>query len=160
MWGRMSAKYALANLPVYLIEYRLGGTSHQDDELSASMKKQAAADQLRDLGVAFDRDDLDRHFQLRNPKHFQFEDADIDWCEDWLLRLLAANASNPCYPEPEFSRAAAERWWRLGWLATRRGVSPLRFLRPRRLRGALPGVVLGLARATAQRAAARLRARS
>jgi glycosyltransferase involved in cell wall biosynthesis len=157
MWGRMSAKYALANLPVYLIEYRLGGTSHQDDDLSASMKKQAAADQLRDLGVAFDRDDLERHYQLRNPKHFRFDDADIDWCEDWLLRLLAANVSNPCYPEPEFSRAAAERWARLGWLAARHGVSPLRFLRPQRLRGPLPGVVRGFARATAQRLTARLR---
>jgi len=158
MWGRMSAKYALANLPRYLIEYRLGGTSHQDDDLSAAMKKQAAADQLRDLGVAFDDDDLDRHHQLRNPKNFRFDGADVDWCEDWLLRLLAANQANPCYPEPEFGRAAAERWFRLGWLAVRRGVSPpQRFLRQATLRARLPGVALAFASQTGQRIAARLK---
>lgn len=138
MWSRMSAKYPLANLPDYLVRYRLGGTSHQDGALAARMKKRAAADQLRDLGVAFDGDDLDRHYRLRNPKNFRFSREEVEWYEDWLHRLIDANRVNRCYPEPEFRLAAAERWWRLSLVALRSGLSPGRFARSSVLGPALP----------------------
>lgn len=138
MWSRMSAKYPLANLPEYLIRYRLGGTSHQDGALAARMKKRAVADQLRDLGIDFDAEDLDRHHRLRNPKNFRFGREDVDWCEDWLSRLIDANRINRCYPEPEFSHAAAERWWRVALVALRSGLSPRRFARSAVLGRALP----------------------
>ena len=148
LWSRMSAKYPLANLPRFLIRYRLGGSSHQDEELAARMKKRTAADQLRDLGVAFDEDDLERHYQLRNPKKFLLLGDYVAWSADWLDRLLAANRASRCYPEPEFTLAAAERWWRLGLVAAASGLSLAPFYRHADLGGRLPAVlrdVVGLA---------------
>ena len=158
MWGRMSAKYPLANLPEYLIEYRLGGSSHEDDDLSAAMKKMAAADLLRDLGVDFDDGDLERHYHLRNPKNHDFDAADVDWCEEWLMRLLTLNRERPSYPEPEFSRAASERWWKVARQAVGHGVSPGRFLRNGTLLRHTPGVAIGFARGTLQRLSPRANA--
>ncbi len=157
MWSRMSGKYPLANLPEFMIQYRLGGTSHQDSELSAAMKKLAATDQLRDLGVSFDDRDIDRHYLLRNPKNHEFEADYPEWCAEWLLRLIEANRVNPCYPEPEFSRAAAERWWRLGLVCASRNAPLAPFLRRGALRRHLPGVLSSVARLGAQRLTTQLR---
>ena len=156
LWARMSAKHALANLPEFLIRYRLGGTSHESPILAARMKKRIAADLLRDLGVHFDAYDLDRHHRLRNPRGFSPDAAFVDWCEDWLGRLIDANAGLRVYPEPEFSEAAAERWWRLAGTAVRHGTSPLRFLRSHRFRRSGRAAALRLARLAAHAASAQL----
>ena len=154
LWNRVSVKYALANLPRFLVRYRLGGTSHQDDELATRLKKQATADQLRDLALDFDDEDLDRHHRLRNPKNFRFDREYADWCEDWLMRLLAANEKARLYPEPEFRRAAAERWWRLA-LVARSSVPVARFSRQRTFRRELAGVLGGVVRLNGRRVASR-----
>jgi glycosyltransferase involved in cell wall biosynthesis len=156
MWSRMSVKYPLANLPRFLIQYRLGGFSHNDKQLAATMKKRAAADQLRYLGVDFDSSDLDRHYMLRNPKNFRFSREDLEWSEDWLLRLLAANRANRCYPEPQFSQAAAERWWRVALVTLRARRSLRPFLQRSALRSGLPGVLAGLGRTGWQQVTSRV----
>lgn len=145
LWSRMSAKYPLANLPEFLIRYRLGGTSHQDAALAALMKKRTAADQLRDLGLAFDEADLDRHHRLRNPKNFRPDREFVAWSGGWLARLMAANRANPCYPEPEFTEAAAERWFRLGLVAVGAGLPPTPFFRHPELGRRMPAVLRELA---------------
>ncbi len=123
LWARISGKHALANIPEFLIRYRLGGDSHQSDALSERLKTRIAEDQLRALGIDATPDDVRGHHQLRNLAGFAPDDAFIEWCEAWLLRLIAANATSRCYPEPEFSQAAAGRWFRLGLAA-----GPARFL--------------------------------
>jgi len=117
LWARISAKHALANIPEFLIRYRLGGDSHQSDVLSEQLKTRIAGDQLRDLGIDATPDDVRGHHQLRNLVGFDPADAFIDWCEAWLRRLIEANVKNARYPEPEFSQAAAGRWFRLGLAA-------------------------------------------
>jgi glycosyltransferase involved in cell wall biosynthesis len=158
LWSRMSAKYPLANLPEFLTRYCLGGESHRDGALAAALKKRTAEDQLRDLGVAHDATDLDRHHALRNPKGLLPDAAFVAWCDTWLARLLAANRANPCYPEPEFTEAAAERWWRVA-LAARGGDVPLRrFARHATFGPLLPALVGRLATSGARALAAALRA--
>ncbi len=159
MWSRMSVKYPLANLPRFLIQYRLGGMSHLDAALAADMKKRAIGGQLHDLGVDFDDDDLDRHYMLRNPKNFRFTREDLDWSEQWLLRLIEANRVNRCYPEPEFSHAAAERWWRVALVALRARQSTAPFRQPSALRRGLPGVLAGVGRLSWRRVTTQLQSR-
>jgi len=145
LWSRMSAKYPLANLPEFLIRYRLGGGSHADPALAARLKKQIAREQLHELGVAFDAEDLDRHFTLRNLRGHRPQADFVDWCDGWLMRLLAANRASGCYPEPEFTAAAGERWWRLAVAAMRAGTPPGRFVRHRTLGPTLPALLGGFA---------------
>ena len=110
LWARLSARHPLANLPRYLVRYRAGGVSHRGgDAPRRAMRRIIAQDLLADLGVAFSEDDVDAHVQLRNLAGFRPDRAYLAWCEDWLARLLAANARSRSYPEPEFTRAAAER---------------------------------------------------
>jgi len=143
LWSRVSSKYPLANLPRYLIQYRLGGDSHQDDALAVDLKKQVAGAQLHYLGVDYHESDLQGHHQLRNLNRFKPDAAYIDWCEEWLLKLIATNAKNHCYPEPEFTVAAAERWYRLG-LAAGPVALATRFFSSPTLRRTLPALVTSL----------------
>jgi glycosyltransferase involved in cell wall biosynthesis len=155
LWSRVSSKYLLANLPRYLIQYRLGGDSHQDDSLAVRLKTQVARAQLQSLGVDPHESDLMGHHQLRNLNRFKPDAAFIDWSEEWLLKLIATNAKNRCYPEPEFTVAAAERWYRLG-LAAGPVAFASRFFASPTLRRTLPDLSKGLAAVGANLATAKL----
>jgi glycosyltransferase involved in cell wall biosynthesis len=109
LWARVSAQHALANLPRFLVRYREGGVSHRSDAPRAAMRRIIAEDLLSQLGVEADAADLDGHVRLRNLKGFRADASFLRWCDDWLARLLDANARTGTYPEPEFRRAAAER---------------------------------------------------
>jgi glycosyltransferase involved in cell wall biosynthesis len=112
VWTRIALDHPCANLPLPLISYRIHGgaitKSRRDDVREA--KGRVTAHQLERLGVAFEQRDLDLHFELRKLRGF-VPDADyLEWAGEWLPRLRAANARRGIYPEPEFSRAVAERW--------------------------------------------------
>jgi hypothetical protein len=126
LWARISARHALANLPRFLVRYREGGISHRSDAPRVAMRRMIAEDLLAELGVAWDDEDLDGHVRLRNLKGFAPDAAFVRWSEDWLARLLAANARARCYPEPEFTRAAAERALLVQLRARHAGVSARR----------------------------------
>ena len=138
LWARISRKYALVNLPEFLICYRTGGMSHESDELTREMKTRIARDQLHDLGVAFDQRDLDWHYGLRSMAGLRPSREFVEWAEDWLERMIRANAQSRCYPEPEFSQAAAERWFWLGFAALAAGRDPRPFLANPRFRRLAP----------------------
>ncbi len=140
LWARMSKKYDLANLPEFLIRYRLGGDSHQSETLSRSLKIKVARDQLHDLGIEASEEELEGHHRLRNLSGFTPTVEFIDWSQAWLLRLIENNARNRCHPEPEFSQAAAERWYRL-LLAAGPRFWPGRFLAIAPFRQALPTIL-------------------
>jgi hypothetical protein len=110
LWGRVSAHHPLANLPEVLMRYRSGGTSHADDAPQRRMRELIAHDRLEELPLDFDERDVANHVTLRNLAGFEPDAEFLAWADDWLARLLAANARCGQYPEPEFSRAAAERW--------------------------------------------------
>lgn len=138
LWARMSRKYPLVNLPEFLICYRTGGMSRESDEVARAMKTMIARDQLHDLCVDFDQRDLDWHYGLRNMGSLGLSPEFVDWAEDWLERLLGANARSRCYPEPEFTQAAAEQWFLLGFAALAAGRDPRRFYKNARFRRRAP----------------------
>lgn len=124
LWARISRKHELANLPRFLIRYRAGGVSHRDDALRFEVRRRIVSDMLQELEVSFDERDVEGHVRLRNLSGCRPDRAFLEWSEDWLERLVGANARVRCFPEPEFSRAAAERWLLLRLRALRAGHPP------------------------------------
>lgn len=143
LWSRISDKYPLANLPEFLVRYRAGGTSQQPDAPRRAMRRVLARDMLAAFGVEFDERDVERHVALRNLSDFRPTREYLEWAEDWLECLVGSNARNRWYPEPEFGRAAAERWLLLQLRALGAGLRPagMRRIPPRAsaLAGAAPG---------------------
>jgi len=130
LWGRISERHRLANIPRFLTRYRSGGESRRDDALAFRLKMMAARGQLTTLGVRFDDEDLARHVRLRNVSRLKPDAEFIDWCEDWLARLLERNLRTRSYPEPHLTLAATERWLLVATRAlAARTVPPRRILR-------------------------------
>lgn len=146
LWARVSAKYGLANLPEFLVRYRSGGTSHQDESPLQPMRELVALDQLSELPISFDERDVTNHVVLRNLATFAPDEGFLTWAAAWLSRLISANRECGSFPEPEFSRAAAERWLLLQYRAVATRTRP-------RLRGAARGlaVIAGGLRGYSQR---------
>jgi hypothetical protein len=90
------------------------------------MKMMAARGQLTTFGVRFDDEDLARHVKLRNVSGLVPDTEFVDWCEDWLVRLLEQNARTRSYPEPHLTLAATERWLLVAMRALARRTVPLR----------------------------------
>jgi hypothetical protein len=135
LWARVSETHALANLPRFLTRYRSGGESRRDEALAFRMKMMAARTQLESLGVSFDDADLERHVRLRNVVEFAPDAQYLEWLDDWLARIRAANARHPIYPEPELTFAAAERWLLVALRALRSGRAAIERIRRSPLRG-------------------------
>ena len=115
LWQRMAARYAVANLPEVLTTHREHEASitERSPDLMRRMKMQLAGEQLQALGVAFSREDLERHFALSRPRLVSPDRHFLDWAESWLVRLRAANRERRLYPEPAFGHALGEYWWKL-----------------------------------------------
>ena len=114
----------MPDLPRFLIRYRAGGVSHRSDALRFEMRRRIVSDMLQELEVPFDERDVEGHVRLRNLSGCRPDRAFLEWSEDWLDRLVRANARMKCFPEPEFTRAAAERWLLLRLRALRAGHPP------------------------------------
>jgi glycosyltransferase involved in cell wall biosynthesis len=156
MWARMSVEHEFANIPEFLTRYRTGGESRTDPPLSRRLKTVVIQDQMELLGVEFTQRDVERHFELRNPSGLRPDAEFLDWCKDWLARLIETNRTRGLYPEPEFSRAAAERWLLVaarGWRSGHRGFAPERSSPLRRAVPGLAGELLRLAVGASPRAA-------
>jgi len=110
LWGRISEQHRLANLPRFLTRYRSGGESRRDEALAFRLKMLAARGLLTTFGVRFDDEDLARHVRLRNVAGLDVDAEFLDWCDDWLARLLERNRRARSYPEPHLTLAATERW--------------------------------------------------
>jgi glycosyltransferase involved in cell wall biosynthesis len=145
LWSRVSDKYPLANLPEFLVRYRAGGTTHHPEAPRAAMRRQLARDMLAGFGVDCDERDVERHVALRNLSGFRPTRDFLGWAEQWLERLVQANARSRRYPEPEFASAAAERWLLLQLKALGAGLWPAGIgyvaSRARALAGAVPDYV-------------------
>jgi len=154
LWSRMSREVALANLPEFLIRYRLGGDSHRDPKLARDLKSRIARAQLGDLGIDPSPEELLGHHLLRNLSGQRPDAAFIAWARDWLERLVARNAASGRHPEPEFREAAAERWFRLLLAA---GPAHWSATAPRGFAAAIPSIAAQLAHTGARFVAATAR---
>ncbi len=119
LWGRISSRYPLANLPEVLMCYRAGGVSHADATTQRRMRERIARGFLEEFPFDFTESDVAAHVQLRNLSGFAPDEEFCVWADRWLLRLVDANARSGLYPEPEFTRAAAERWLLLSFRSRR-----------------------------------------
>jgi glycosyltransferase involved in cell wall biosynthesis len=128
LWARISTHYRLANLPRFLTRYRSGGESRRDENLAFRLKQLAARYHLEEFGLDFDDRDLAAHVRLRNLTEWQPDAGYIEWCEDWLRRIVEHNAKRHAYPEPELSDAAAERWMLVAMRALKGRTASLRGL--------------------------------
>lgn len=111
---RLAPAHALANLPTVLVH----GRRHDDqftartEALGRDRKRAIAAWQLERLGARFHATDLDHHYQLgRLARVGVVPDAAwLDWCEDWLARLDAANRTARRYPHGAFRAVLGLNW--------------------------------------------------
>jgi glycosyltransferase involved in cell wall biosynthesis len=144
--ARMAPHHRAANLPNVLTEMLQHGgriTAVSADK-SRTTKMAIMRRQLAALGVAFDEDDLERHYRLSrlHPEDMARWPDYADWAADWITRLTAANAAAGVY-EPRALRTVLalvgaqccmrlvhERGWKSGSaLVRRRGaLSALRIL--------------------------------
>jgi glycosyltransferase involved in cell wall biosynthesis len=114
LFVRLSERHALANLPRVLVRRRLHGgrVTRERAGLVRDRVERILARQLDALGVAFGPEDLARHFALPRPNQRALppDPAYLAWCEDWCLRLLAANAKRPRYEQGALRRALGRAW--------------------------------------------------
>lgn len=122
LWARIAADHKLANLPRVLVRRRAHDqrTSREWAGRKQEQRQAIYASQLSALGVQFTDMDLQRHFLLRRMHKLDItpDREFLEWGEDWLLKLRAANERARCYPEPAFSRVLGGVWFRLCWRAS------------------------------------------
>lgn len=124
LWTRLAEHHRLASLPIPLVCCRRHDTSTTRGEQTGVMACQHAifAHQLERLGVRFSDADLKQHRLLWRPDK-RDEPAgveDLDWAEDWLMRLADANRRHACYPHDAFRAVLGWGWCQIGYSAMRR----------------------------------------
>jgi len=121
LWARIAAKNKLATLPEILVRRRMhSGRITQEKALRMKDRRLAIyAAQLHTLGIVFTDTDLERHFLLRSMRKQKFTPdlVYLEWAENWLLQLRAANQRTLCYPEPAFSELLGQFWLKVCWYA-------------------------------------------
>lgn len=124
LWTRLAEHHRLASQPVPLVCCRRHETSTTRGQQAGVVDCQYAifARQLERLGVRYDGDDLQRHRLLwRSAKRNVPASAeDMDWAEDWLMRLADANRRNECYPRDAFLAVLGWGWCQIGYSAMQR----------------------------------------
>ena len=108
LWQRSARLFPFANIPEYLLSYRVTAQSafhspDHDAQREAYERIDRAA--LPFLGIEPTPSDLDIHTYLRRPSGILRDDA-----EAWLLRLDVANRKTNYYEREAFTWALHERW--------------------------------------------------
>lgn len=124
LWARINNDYRLAALREVLVERRRHDAQSSDEHWPEAKQWRLAvfAAQLERLGMAYEPEDLERHYTLRrmHKEDFVPDHAFLDWAEAWFERLREANAQHGMYPEPAFSRVLGLFWIKSCWFARRR----------------------------------------
>jgi glycosyltransferase involved in cell wall biosynthesis len=111
---RVIGEHRTANIPKALIDRRLhtGQSIETSKPEIAERKRALLTSMLSEIGVSFTMDDVDRHIELgliKMPTALP-ADAYLDWANDWLGRLDAANHQSRSY-EPRALRFASGYFW-------------------------------------------------
>lgn len=124
-WCHISMNHRIYNIPEALLQYRLNDNSVSQvykDEQTYNNRK-VFVPYLNRLGIEPTEEEIDTH------RRFNFEawpftpDKEfIQRCQQWLLKLQAANRERGIYAEPAFTNQLAQKWYlicsrsrNLGW---------------------------------------------
>ena len=141
---RLAQRHRMANIPKVLSHARTHTTqiTRQTPELGDEKKREIVQFQLKHLGITGSPEDLQAHLLLSRFRKTRFIPGPdyLDWADQWIQRLVAANTSSHLYPANTFSRVAVMKWARtcraaqanIGWRAWKRFLqSPLRSKMPK-----------------------------
>jgi len=120
---RMSRTQRMANLGDILVCGREHGGrfTRQTDALGRDRKREICRRALIEAGVTPGEADLDRHYALARPGKLgaALNEDYLDWSEQWLAQLDAANRRSRRYVPEALTRVMTERWAQVCWHARR-----------------------------------------
>jgi hypothetical protein len=123
MWFEAAQRFALANVPEVLLQYR----KHAQQTVQAQQQVRLAAasrvrrEQIERLGLRPAPDEIALHEAI-SISRFQTTREFITRAEGWLLKLQAANQRAEIYAEPAFSAVLGQRWYWVCRLSTSLGL--------------------------------------
>jgi glycosyltransferase involved in cell wall biosynthesis len=110
MWFDVSLKHKMANIPEYLLYYRVhsGNVSNRSEKHIRNSKKLIAY-QLAKLNIQASEQELDMHLKLKDSDKISSR-QELDTYEKWLLKIIQANEIVHLYNEKIFRRIVFNRW--------------------------------------------------
>jgi len=129
MFIRLTREHRVANLPEVLVDRRFhsGQVVRQQAAKIVDRKRVLFRDSFQRLGIDPSIEDLDRHIVLGRIKDSPVGRDFLDWSEQWLAGIVAANRSRRLYA-PAGLDYAVRRIWQLACLASLRGPNHLHAL--------------------------------
>jgi glycosyltransferase involved in cell wall biosynthesis len=123
---RLVRDHRVANLTQLLVDRRMhaGQAVNRRAAMIVEKKRLLLGEQLCALGIDPDPEDLDRHILLGRTRGTPLSKEFLDWSEQWLTNILAANRSRQVY-DGEGLEHAVGFIWRRACLAALRGGHPL-----------------------------------
>ena len=122
LWVRAARVTKLANVPQVLLRYREHPQQvvRRHEALKRQTARRIRAGQLAALGLSPSEEEANLHEAISlwglAPERERLAAAHA-----WLLKLTEANRSSGRYPQTEFRRVVAQRWWAICAAATRLG---------------------------------------
>lgn len=116
LWSEINKYSKLANIPYYLLDYRVHPNqitklANSGNEKHFSLLKVRAI-QLTNLGIDFTQEELSIHHTISDGTILKSKEA-IDLAEAWLLRLLKYNLQTQKLNNDYLKKIILERWVRL-----------------------------------------------
>ncbi|MEL4306296.1 hypothetical protein [Methanococcoides sp. LMO-2] len=112
LWERLSGCYKITNIPKFLTYYRIH--DNQTSKINVLNQKSSVWNiqerQLKKMHVLPSNEEKQMHQKIGGWK-FEASNDFILFANEWLLKLQKANSKTHFYPEPQFTRVLAERWF-------------------------------------------------
>ena len=112
MFVRLTAEHRVANLPAILVDRRQHAEQTVKRESAAISERNGAISRasLARLGITPDEGDLQRHVLIGSLKSQPVSRGLLDWCEEWLRQIIAANRSAQIYDQESLEFVCARIW--------------------------------------------------
>lgn len=112
MFVRIARDHEVANMPAVLVRRRIhaGQIVRGSADKMIEAQGRISAPMLQSLGIEISIDDLKRHALIGTSLGSRPDRFYLQWAEDWLHRLIAANARALLF-KPEALRLAAAYFW-------------------------------------------------
>lgn len=112
LWERLSSYCKITNIPMFLTYYRI----HENQTSGINNAKlkyfvwKIQERQLKKLDIHWLEEEKQIHQKL-GAWDFDASTNFLSLANSWLLKLQKANLKTQCYPDPQFTRVLAERWF-------------------------------------------------